>query len=476
VNAPESRGFTLLETVVAVAIAAVLSIFLLRAATAMIHGGDLAAARMQEEAAAGELTDRLEADEDSAWAIFTPPNDVLGASNGDGHELDFFTRDQQSNAYFWAYTYDAAAQTVTRYTYNAPGARPTADVTYARINSFFAHTYPVSALQQSGSRIVSPLYAGAALQPGATLFFPSSAPWIAGGNQITYLRFSTAANVRELQLTTQTAPSGYIVVLRYTPSPAPNGLNVWPAFVEIPVSGTAAGPCAVNQARAFTDGTFGTVLANQVAPSDALPSGVTGSTNANGCITITSASFTNGSPNVALFQDGYTGVFSQTANACGPSVKTTSEYPGSGNGPTVQVVSAGMQPQVGCTVTWQGKASTAAASVTYEVAGCTNSSGWTLIGLGSTCDFGPSSTTTGEYPDCSLQGGGNSGGEQVTTTTTWTIASGPGTISTSSGDGVITRIGSGPIQVATQTHTVEYIGCPVHLINGTASGSFTVAD
>jgi hypothetical protein len=47
-------------------------------------------------------------------------------------------------------------------------------------------------------------------------------PWIAGGNQITYVRIETMQSARILELSTQTAPSGFTVVLLYTPSPSPS--------------------------------------------------------------------------------------------------------------------------------------------------------------------------------------------------------------------------------------------------------------
>ena len=215
-----SRGFSLLETAVAVALAALACVFTLRLVSSALHWGAIAQQRNADAASAGELVDRWRIEEDSAWAIFTPPSDVRGSSNADGHELDFFTRDGKNRSYFWSYTYDAASQTLTRYLYASPGAAPLKDETYAGVTAFTARTYPVTALQDSSTPVYSALYANATLQPGAVRFYPAIAPWIAGGNQITYVRIETASQLREMQLSTQTAPSGFTIVLSYTPAPA----------------------------------------------------------------------------------------------------------------------------------------------------------------------------------------------------------------------------------------------------------------
>ena len=193
----DERGFSLLETLVAAAISVVLGYVLILAASSFLHWSAQQAKRDAEHAAIGELVDRWEAEEDSAWAIFTPPADVLGANNADGHEVDFFTRDGKNRAYFWAYDYDAQAQALVRYRYDAPGAAPVKDLTYAGITKFAAHTYPVTALQDANTPVYSPLYANAALRSGIVHFYPTM-PWIAGGNAITWLHVEGETTAREL--------------------------------------------------------------------------------------------------------------------------------------------------------------------------------------------------------------------------------------------------------------------------------------
>jgi Tfp pilus assembly protein PilV len=233
-------GFTLLETAVAVAIVTVTGAFAISAIAAAFRWNTAIAQRTRSETAAATLADRLQADASSAGAIFSPPADAYGSSNSDGHEVDFFVRDAQNRAHFWAYVYDKANRRIQRVLYGAPGDTPAEDgAPFTGIDAFTARTYPVTALQDPESLIYSPLYANANLHAATVRFDPARA-WIAGGNNISDVRLRSGNVSRELQLSTQTAPSGFTVLLRYTPSPAasqtPNRLTA--AVVTAQVAGT----------------------------------------------------------------------------------------------------------------------------------------------------------------------------------------------------------------------------------------------
>lgn len=214
-----ARGFTLIEFIVA----ASLTVILTAIASAMIlpalRAMTLQSVRDTQTASIESLVDQWRSDERSAWAIFTPAQDVNGVSNDDGHELDMFRRDQESRSQFWAYRFDETAHAVTRYLYSDIGSNPVADETYAGITSFSARTYPVTALSDPSSAIYSPLFKGVGLTPASVRFFGDQHPEVAGGNQITHVRVATAVTVRDLLLATESAPSGFTIVLRYTPSP-----------------------------------------------------------------------------------------------------------------------------------------------------------------------------------------------------------------------------------------------------------------
>ncbi|HEX5273885.1 MAG TPA: type II secretion system protein [Candidatus Rubrimentiphilum sp.] len=214
------RGFSLLETVIAAAVVTVIGVLILTSAAQVLRWNALFAQQRTAETAIESLADRLEAEEDSAWAIFTPPLDAYGSSNADGHEVDFFFRDAQNRAHFIAYCYDKANRRIQRLLYAKPGGMPVADgAPVSGVGGFFARTYPVTALQDPGSLVYTELYRSAELH-AAEVHFDRTQPWLAGGNQITYVRLTSAHVARELQLSTQTAPSGFTIVLRYTPAPS----------------------------------------------------------------------------------------------------------------------------------------------------------------------------------------------------------------------------------------------------------------
>jgi type II secretory pathway pseudopilin PulG len=213
------RGFTLVEVVVALGIAVMLNLLLLRVTVPALRVLALQTAREGSRSAMDLLVDRLRIDVDSAWAIFTPPADALGHSNDDGHEVAFFMRDGSGRAYFWSYTYDRESQTVTRYLYRSIGAPPTADERYTGLTQFTSHTYPVTALQDPKTAVYSPLYDGAHLTAAAVTFFGAAHAEVAGGNAITLVQMRAPALARDLALVTRTAPTGFTIVLEYTPAP-----------------------------------------------------------------------------------------------------------------------------------------------------------------------------------------------------------------------------------------------------------------
>ena len=79
-----------------------------------IRGASAAGKLASQRHALASLVERLDAEAHGAAAIFTPSTDVLGQSacnaNGVCSELDFFTRNAQGVARFWAYRYDPPSQ------------------------------------------------------------------------------------------------------------------------------------------------------------------------------------------------------------------------------------------------------------------------------------------------------------------------------------------------------------------------------
>lgn len=175
-------GVTLLELVVATGIFAIVALVTGELFGHALHWSDAVAARNREQTAVEELTARWQADADAAWAI-----------TAQGNQLQFYRR-------------DGFGQTHVS-TYLSP---------IAGVGTFSAQTYPVTALQDPASPIYNPLFAGAQLVPAAVEFEPGSR----GGNAVTAVTLASAHYSRTLLLVTRTAPSGFTIVMRYTPSPS----------------------------------------------------------------------------------------------------------------------------------------------------------------------------------------------------------------------------------------------------------------
>jgi hypothetical protein len=91
-----------------------------------------------------------------------------------------------------------------------------------------------------------------------------------------------------------------------------------------------------------------------------------------------------------------------------------------------------------CDIVWQGASSLQQATTTYEVSGCTFTSGnsYQLVGIGANCGAGSPWVSTN--PDCTP---GGSGGIQFTPK--GITVTGPGN-ATDNGDGTFTMVRTGP--------------------------------
>jgi type II secretory pathway pseudopilin PulG len=211
-------GFTLVETMVGAAIAAMLLGVLVAGADRLVSWANAANARVAAQAGSWRLIERLSSEAASAWAVYVPANDVLGQSNADGHEVDFFSEDGSHNPYLWTYTYDAASNTITRYTIEA-GAPPVAGDAITNIDSFVATPASVTQLGNPASPAYDPLFSGA-LAPDVPFSF-SVMPNATGGNRLVAIQLVASGIDRNVLLASEDAPTAFTVVVTYTPSPAP---------------------------------------------------------------------------------------------------------------------------------------------------------------------------------------------------------------------------------------------------------------
>jgi prepilin-type N-terminal cleavage/methylation domain-containing protein len=213
------RGFTLLEVLVASAIAIVLACQSIALLHALIVGATLTGERVRAASAAGELDARLVASAATAWSVFVPERDVLGGANADGHEIDFVTQDAARRSFWWAYRFDRSHRRVTQYAYS-PGGAVRNGATYDGLTGFRASAYPVSAVRLADSPAYDALFANASVTDVAVPF--GWTPEAPGGNRIVRVTMDGPGVHRLAVVTAATAPSRFTVVLTYTP--APNGL------------------------------------------------------------------------------------------------------------------------------------------------------------------------------------------------------------------------------------------------------------
>lgn len=206
-------GFTLIETVVGAAIGVTILWCMLAFADRMIFWSASANERLNAVANAERLVERMSSEAASSLAVYVPATDALGASNGDGHEVDFFTEDGAHRTYGWAYNFATATKTVTRYTLD-PGNAATAGDTLADIGSFRARPLTVS---QLGA--YDPLFAGATASDVPYTF--AAMPGALGGNRLVAVQITASGVNRSVLLASADAPTAFTVVVTYTASPAP---------------------------------------------------------------------------------------------------------------------------------------------------------------------------------------------------------------------------------------------------------------
>ena len=213
---PSESGFTLIEVMVAGAVAALV---LLCISALVPHVAGAAAslnARLRGQSAAEHVIDRITAEAATAWAVYVPPNDVLGDANTDGHELDFFSEDGAHRTYAWAYRYDGNAKVLTRYAF-AAGAAPLAGESLGGFDAFHARTVAASAVSTPGSALYDPLFAQAA-PPDVTHEF-AAMPGALGGNALTRVSLSAGGIAFDAVVASATAPTAFTIAVRYTPVP-----------------------------------------------------------------------------------------------------------------------------------------------------------------------------------------------------------------------------------------------------------------
>jgi len=331
------RGFTLVEVLIALALALPMGFALLGIASAGIRAASTAAANAAAGRTMLETVERLDAEAHSAAAIFTPSSDVLGggncSANGDCREVDFFTRDKHGLAHFWAYRYDAGAQTLQRYAYddltsNGPVNLRAGGIALTGMRGFSARRIPIS-------QIGIPALPNFAARD---VVVPFAYPGVSGGNAIVAVDLRTAAFALHHDLLPRLTATGFTVVVGtyapppVVPSPPPSPANGILGQVRSYIAWTQwrIGPCVnapLGQGGCGRDGDDSGLLAEQngadagpggtlVAPpdsqlsaTDACATTLGGVRDANGTAYASVSVLATGGSEFWLAQDGATYVY-----------------------------------------------------------------------------------------------------------------------------------------------------------------------
>lgn len=230
---------TLVEIMLAAAIFSAVAFILV----GLIHEYNLGSKRLSAaqhaRADVAHLLDQWESDQSSADAVFIPDKDVLGADNTTlAHEVDFYSKDAANRPYYWAYLYDTAAHTLQRYDYPSPGAKASKDGNpFTAITRFAPSLHAIGEVTNASSPIYMPIFASA-----QNYDVPLGAGNKAvGGTHVVHVDLATTQETLPVELEAGGAPSGFTVVLNYTPMPRAtpaSSITVWPAFALYAASGT----------------------------------------------------------------------------------------------------------------------------------------------------------------------------------------------------------------------------------------------
>jgi type II secretory pathway pseudopilin PulG len=236
-NQQGQAGLTLIETMVAIAIAAGVLLGIIVVFHNFVNVATKSAAQQHTSVTLAQFMDKLEADANSSIAIFVPATDVNGVSNVNGHEVDFYTIDGSKNPHFWAYNFSSATHSIQKYTYAmSPASVPTSVVAVGTPIVLSTGNSKVGAfsatLETAASRASDPMFASYTpvnhqLATGFT--------GVTAGNDLVAISVTaqadtkTGSETRSTRLMAGTQLSGAkYVVGTFTPNPNPLSVSVNP--------------------------------------------------------------------------------------------------------------------------------------------------------------------------------------------------------------------------------------------------------
>lgn len=221
-NRSSSRGYSLIEVLLTVAVLGLLLFAVGTAVTHVLQVEVLGANRQAVLRSSNELDARMNEEARSSTAVFVPSTDVLGQPNAGpngGHEVDFFRKGSDGTLTFVAYRWEVQSGAVTRYEY-VPGA-PNPQILHADLMA--ENISSLAAVRTSPSSIGS-IVGGGSVQPVNVYF---GTPELVGGNGIVTVAVvgGTAGEPQRsftMHLSARAAPTDVaIAVPSGTPPPTP---------------------------------------------------------------------------------------------------------------------------------------------------------------------------------------------------------------------------------------------------------------
>ncbi|MDQ6767928.1 MAG: prepilin-type N-terminal cleavage/methylation domain-containing protein [Candidatus Eremiobacteraeota bacterium] len=230
-----TRGFSLAELLISMAIILVLLIAVCGAIVQTLHLQAFHVGRAGMGRTVAEVSERLGEEARSATAVFIPSTDIMGEPNGSvggAHEVDFFRRLSAGGDAFVAYRFEASSGDVTRYEYSWIGSTrhvTNADIAAGDLALFHFEREPVT-----GVGVV----AGTSDPPAVSILY--GRPELAGGNDVIVAsiqprnRDGIPAQITRVHLAARIAPTAVAVLAPKGAPSTPPPTRIFPFVILRP--------------------------------------------------------------------------------------------------------------------------------------------------------------------------------------------------------------------------------------------------
>ncbi|MDP9025270.1 MAG: type II secretion system GspH family protein [Candidatus Eremiobacteraeota bacterium] len=231
------RGFTIPEILIAIVLLVGIGVATLAAMRGLTNAVERRSTAHGGAISMEQQITKLRGDADTAFAVFVPTNDVFGKPNVTDpqvvppHEVDFYTKTDTATETFWAYRYDAKAQTLQRFDYDpakkqvgvfnrTTGAIETAGAypPLTGVTSFSATTVQANDLgnpqKNTFASIITGLGRGQSPRGDPVGFVPASGvprSDLYGGNASVVVKLATDRGDRTLHLVSGAMASGFTI-------------------------------------------------------------------------------------------------------------------------------------------------------------------------------------------------------------------------------------------------------------------------